>query len=924
MLQFLQWFFNMLFLFVLFVTPYYVLVRRFFSRASKIEAFLYSFVLSSFMKLVFFAFSVIGPINIRYSLLFETSIFVIISMYLAYRGEMWRDFKGNTKKVGIFIACFFLVSCVVYRFSFRYDWDSNEVYLAYARDYYEKDRLIGFSPEISNYLSVPPLTSIIYAWIFCMTGLNDLNTFFLPVAVFMASVLGIYAISRKHLRIDKKLVLFVTAINPAILASLIAAPRYADILFSMLCIVFLILLLNQENVPNYKMAILLILTLATAIYCKVFAFALYFLILILIVPRLRFSHNKFKYVILPLIWAPFIYVSTFVTTVSNITVPGGTLTSFQIGVVIFLSLLSVAYFFIVKGHTTNIQGTTGKKTRLSYFTSMFILLILLSLPYFYYEYSLSGTIFFPYVKGPAMSASQDLVLQTSKEFGRVESTPISVLYLFGSPGIWIFLPFFFFAVFSSAHRILNNKTRKKDLFTFQILAFSLLFLLMDYSVHVAVRTRHQILFFVLYQIICISGFSELLGKLGCARASIKSWAFVYATLFSVDTLFNFTRIHPDLPSYVSFSFLPTFGMEIAIAIALISFLVLNSKLPQGIDREIPVGWIRKISASLRRHFVKVGCLAILFISLLASTPSIVTYWESSFGYIYSFEQVQMMEALQSLPTGKVFTFCAVGEYYYGMHPSFDICNTESLSLIYPAYTQNLTVFINKLVDLNITYVLLPSDKNYYWPWFESFVKRIPVLNIFKSSILFPLVQHLDKACFDIKFFNMTALPKFLVTPQLLDAKAVGEFTVSNLVGDKPLDHWLYVGRSQTVTFSFTIFLPKGYDLMDISVDANAVFYFQNDTVIRQNIILECTTQKDLEHLFTITTNITGVDVEGLHWYTVQIPKVTLNLSCENSNKCSLVLVSNIEKPLTIWYTPSTNEWSLEEGTYPFCELFVKK
>ena len=920
MLEFLQWSSTMLFLFVAFIGPYYVLVRRFFSRVSKIEAFLYGFVLSSFMKLVFFAISVMGFINIQYSLLIETLIFAAISVYIAYQKKMWRELEGNIRKVSIFLACFLLLSCFVFFFSVRYGWDSDEVYLAYAKVYYEENRLVGFSPEISNYLSVQPLTSIIYTWIFCLTGLHDLNTFFLPIVAFVANVLGIYTMSRKYLKIDGKLVLIVTAMNLALVASLISVPRYADLFFSALSIIFFNLLLSgQEKAPNYGICILLTLTLTTAIYCKVLAFGLYFLILLLIVPKLRFSYNKFKYAVLPLIWVPFLYISTFVMPVSNITVPEVGQSFFQISVIIFLSLLSIAYIFIVKSSAANTKRKSKTKVKVRHFIVFFILLVLLSVPYFYYEYSMSGTIFFPYVKAPSMSASQDLLLQTSKEIGRVESTPISVLYLLVSPGIWLFLPFFFLAVFSSAYRILSNKTKKKDIFTFQVLVFSVLFLLMDYSSNMAVRIRHQIPFFILYQIICILGFSELLDKFGL---STRSWKLVYATLFSAHVLLDFTRIHTELPTSNQALSLATSGAQIIILSVLVLLVILDSKTIRGVKRKFSVEWIRKISSVLRGHWIKAGCLSVLLISLLTSSSSIVTYLESY--SMYANPQKQMMEALQVLPASKIMTFGVAGGYYYRGHQYLGISYVESLSLIYPTYTQNLTAFIRKLIDMNISYVVLPSSKSFFFTeWYESIAKRIPVLNVFKSKTLFPLVQHLDMALFDIRYFNTTALPSFFDTPHLLHAKAAGEFIVPDLIGDEPLDYWPYVGRSQTVTLSFNVFLPKGYDLIDISVDANEAFYFHNDTVIRQNVVLECTTQKDLEDLFTITTNITGVDVEGLHWYTVQIPKVTLILSCETSNKCSLVLVSSSEKPLTLWYTPSTNEWSLEEGTYPFRELFVK-
>lgn len=910
----------MLFLFVVFIGPYYVLARRFFSGASKIEAFLYGFVLSSFMKLVFFAIAVMGFINIQYSFLIETSMFAAISVYIAYKDKMWRELEGNMRKVSIFLVCFLVISSFVFFFSFRYGWDSDEVYLAYAKGYYEENRLVGFSPEISNYLSVPPLTSIVYTWIFCLTGLHNLNTFFLPIVAFITNVLSIFAVSRKHLKIDKKLVLIVTATNLALLASLTAAPRYADLFFSALCIIFFNLLSGQENTRNYRTCILLILTLTTAIYCKVFAFGLYFLILLLIVPMLRFSYNKLKYVILPLIWAPFLYISTFVMPVSNIAIPEVGQSFFQIGVIILLSLLSIVYGFIVKGSSANVKRNPRTKVKIRHFIVLFILLVLPSVPYFYYEYSMSGTIFFPYVKAPSMSASQDLLLQTSKEIGRIESTPISVLYLLASPDIWLFLPFFFLAVFSSAYRILNNETKKKDRFTFQVLAFSLLFLLLDFSFHMAVRTRHQIAFFILYQVICILGFSELLDKFGL---STRPWALVYATLFSVHLLLDSTRIHTELPTHNGPLSLATSGAQIIILSILILLVILDSKTIRSVNRKIPVGWIRKVSSGLRGHWIEVGCLTILLISLLASSSSIVTYLESYSLYVKP--QKQMIDALQALPAGKILTFGVSGVYYYGGHQSLGISYVESLSLIYPTYTQNLTTFIEKLIDMNITYVVLPSSKNFFFTaWFESFAKRIPVLNVFRSKTPFPLVQHLDMALFDIKYFNTTALPLFLDAPHLLHAKAVGEFIVPDLMGDEPLDYWPYAGRSQAVMLSFNVFLPKGYDLMDISVDANAVFYFQNDTAIRQDMILEYVTQKDADGLFTITTNITGVNVEGLHWYTVQIPKITLTLSCEASNKCSLVLVSNIEKPLTLWYTPSTSEWSFEEDTYPFRELFAEE
>lgn len=908
----------MLFLLAAFIGPYYVLVRRFFSRVSKIEAFLYGFALSSFMKLVFFAISVTGFISIQYSLLIEALIFVPISVYIAFQKKMWRDFKGNFRRVGIFFVCFLLLSCVVFFFSLRYGWDSDEVYLAYAKLYYEKNRLAGFSPEISNYLSVPPLTSIIYTWVFCLTGLNDLNTFFLPIVAFIANVLGVYTMSRKHLKIDGKLVLIVTVMNLALVASLISAPRYADLFFSALSIIFFNLLSGQEKVPNYGICILLTLTLTAAIYCKVFSFGLYFLILLLIVPMLRFSHDKFKYAVLPLIWVPFLYISSSVMPVSNIAVPEVDQSFFQITVIIFLSLLSIAYAFIMKSSAANAKRSKTR-VKIRHFIVFSILLALPSVLYFYYEYSMSGTIFFPYVKGPSMSASQDLLLQTSKEIGRVESTPISVLYLLVSPCIWLFLPFFFIAVFSSAYKILNNKTKKKDRFTFQVLAFSLLFLLMDYSSNMAVRTRHQIPFFILYQIICILGFSELLDKLG---SSTRSWASVYATLFSAHVLLDFTRIHTELPTNNRPLSLATSGAQIIILSVLISLVILDSKTIRDVKRKISVGWIRKISLGLRGHWIKAGCLAVLLISLLASSSSIVTYLESC--SLYAKPQNQMMEALQALPAGKIMTFGVEGGYYYGGHQSFGISYVESLSLMYPTYTQNLTAFIGKLIDMNITYVVLPSSKNsFFTAWYESLAKRIPVLNVFKSKTLFPLIEQLNMALFDIRYFNTTALPSFFGTPHLLHAKVAGEFILPDLIGDEPLDYWPYAGRSQAVTLCFNVFLPKGYNLIDVNVNANKAFYFHNDTVIRQNMILEYTTQKDSIDLLTIYLNITGIAAEGLHWYTIQIPNVTLNLSCENSDKCSLLLVSSGEKPLTLWYTPSTNEWSLEKGTYPFRELFVK-
>lgn len=908
----------MLFLLAVFMGPYYVLARRFFRSASRVEAFLYGFVLSCFVKLVFFVLSISGFAAFRHTLLIETLLCVMISVYITYREKMWREFVDNIREIGVFFVCFILLSCVVFFFSFRFGWDSDEFYLAYSKLYYEENRLVGFSPEISNYLSIPPLTSIIYAWTFCITGPSDLSTFFLPIVAFIVNVLGVYALSRKYLNTLSKPVLIVTAMNLALVASLILVPRYADLLFSALCIILFNLISSQKSLSDRRMWILLIFILTIAISCKVFAFGLYFFILLLLVQVTKFSHNALKYAILPIVWVPFLYISTLVMPISNISVQEGTQGFFQMTVVIFLSLLSLAYFFIVRISAGSITKTGGTRVKIHHSILLVILLVLPSIPYFFYEYSLSGTFFFPYVKASSMSVSQDLLLQTSKEIGRVESTPISVLYLLASPCIWPFLPFFFFEIFAGAYRILKNETQEKDILVFQILVFCLLFLLMDLSFHMAVRIRHQIPIFLLYQLVSVLGFFELLGRFGL---STRSRALAYVTFFSSHVLFDFTRFHIELPTHVEPLSLPMSAMQIVTLFVLVLLVTLSSKPLRAVNMGISMGRIHKILSGPLKRFFEISCLIILIISLSVSSSSIIDYWEDY--YPLTQPQRQMMEALRTLPDSNILTFGVSGGYYHGGHQTLGIHYVESLSLIYPMHTQDLATFVEKLIDMNLVYVVLPSGKNFFFTaWYESFAKRIPVFNVFRSRTVFPLTQHLDLALFDIIYFNTTALPQFLDEPHFIHAKAAGEFVVPDLIGDEPLEYWHYAGRSQTVSLSFNLFLPEGYDLADVSISAGEAFYFHNDTLIRRKTVLDYAYQKDTIDLLTISMNLTGIRADGLRWHSISIENVTVSLSCATSHDCALVLVTSSEKPLTLWYTSSTNEWSLEEGTYRFRELVV--
>lgn len=237
-------------LIALFMVPYFVIVRKFFSGVSGYRQIIYAFILSQGMKLLMFAISAMTHVLLGYFFVIESVAIVIVAAVLVVRERKRIDFlKGLTiSKLLLAAIVILIIWGFLYRFSDRYEWDAVEFYLPYAKLYITENRLAGYSPEISNYLSLPFLQPIIFSWTFTFFGVSDNASLFVP----LLNTLMLAIVTREiAINFIKKEFIWVamglSVVNILVWRCLFSIPRYIDLPYAVLVLIFFLTMFGKKS-----------------------------------------------------------------------------------------------------------------------------------------------------------------------------------------------------------------------------------------------------------------------------------------------------------------------------------------------------------------------------------------------------------------------------------------------------------------------------------------------------------------------------------------------------------------------------------------------------------------------------------------------------------------------------------------------------
>ncbi|MCP8321418.1 MAG: hypothetical protein H3Z52_10845 [archaeon] len=269
-------------------------------------------------------------------------------------------------------------------------------------------------------------------------------------------------------------------------------------------------------------------------------------------------------------------------------------------------------------------------------------------------------------------------------------------------------------------------------------------------------------------------------------------------------------------------------------------------------------------------------------------------------------QYEIQEILSKLPEERVITFAVMGEYYYASVLPLDLAQAESLSLIYPRYTNSISDFIIKLKELNIEYSFLPED-GWLAPWFMRIVKDVPVMQLLLSENFFPIVERSDASGYNLRHFNNNVT---FDAPMLITIFAQGERTV--VINDRyELERWINLGTSESLTIDISFITPN--ELQSIESLYLEGQYIVGSHVENLTSNPPYTLSEHVEGLYTLSITFTGSKIEENQ--IIKISEIVITLKDVEGRDFILRLVSNYDKPLAFWYVPSVNKWGLEQGTF---------
>ncbi len=897
---FLIGYFAILGLLVLFIIPYYFIVRRFFPEVSIYRQIIFAFILSQGVKLILFGTSALTQIPFTYLSIGESIMATILTIALIYCDKKsLLLMKGvNKEKIVLVLILILVIWSFLYRFSNRYEWDAIEFYLPYAKLYVTENKLIGFSADIFNYLYLPPLQPTIIAWVFSLAGVQDDLSFFLPLINILILALATYEIAKKFLKQEFVwLATALSALSILMMSYITLIPRYVDLPFGVLILVFFLALFGSPQTMDGRYLILSLFILSEAIFTKVSFFSLYLLIALLFIPffwpRLANLANIGTWV-----WA--LFVVYFIFPMSNIAIAKENLPIQQIVVILFLFSLTILQKITLKFYT-------NKPT--SFKIKFYVILLLIPmLFYLFYVYSSSGQLLYPILRTESMNSAISLLTNASVASGRIESNPLSILYLISSPMVGPFLPFFIVYLVILGQSVYRRKVGEKELFALQLLFLMLLLILFDYATFGTISNRRHIATYVMYQMFCIAGFASMI-KTSNKKLLISS--IIYFAISLIFSIWKIGELRLDI-QYTPLSLVK--GLELRyvdVPILLVNGAIFLTTLicyaysrprnhPLDLEFEKTKSDQKKIKIAKTRLFITAGLILLIAFSFFQSPIISLNDWTKNES------QHEILEVLLKLPKKTVLTFGIIGEYYYADTRSIDISNVESLNLIYPDYTGSISDFINRLKDLDVQYAIIP-DNNWATPWFLGIVNDTPAMQILLSDRFFPIIERLNKSKYTLRQLNDNLTIK---SPTLITIIAQGE-KLAQMEGNYTLRDWISLGSSENLTLNINFITPtKILSVKSIRMEGQ---YIIGDTVESLNIVPLYTLTERIEGFYTLSISLKSIQIEEN-----QITKISeINVELQNieGEDSTLRLISDHVNPLAIWYITSKNEWALEQGTF---------
>lgn len=894
---FLVGYFTILGLLALFIIPYYIIVRRFFPEVSIYKKIIFAFILSQGVKLALFGTSVVTQVPLRYLFIGESMMITILTIILIYCDKNFlSSVRGISKEKIVFVLISILIIWFfLYRFSNRYEWDAIEFYLPYAKLYVTENKLIGFSEEISNYLYLPPLQPTVIAWVFSLAGVNDDLSFFLPLINMLMLALVTYEIAKKFLKQEFFwLATALSVFNILMIRYISSMPRYVDLPFAVLTLVFFLALFGSPQTLDRKHLILSFFILSEAVFTKISFFSLYLLIALLLIPLFW---PRFASLANVATWVWALFVIYFIFPTSNIAIASENLPIQQVVVLLLLFSLTIL-------HKIALRFYKNKSPPFKVILYAILLLIPI-LSYLFYLYSSTGQPLYLIMKTDSISSAVNLLVDASVRSGRIESNPLSILYFMSSPMIGPFLPFFILYLVILGRRVYKGKIGEKDLFALQLLFLMLLLILFDYTTFGTISNRRHISTYIIYQMFCIAGFSSLI------KASHKKLLISSLIYFIINLLFSIWKIDQlnlDLQytplSLVKGLDLKYFDLSLlfingAVFVAiLIYYAYSRSKNHLGLEFEKKKSKDKKTRITKIRLGISANLILLLVFSLFQMIP--LNDWTRN-----TYQQ-EILETLSELPKKKVLTVGLCGEYYYAETRSLDIFQVEGLNLIYPEYANSISSLICRLKELDVQYAIVP-DNNWATPWFLEIVNDAPAMQILISEKFFPLIKNLNVSKYTLRRLNDNLT---IESPTLITIIAQGE-QLMQIDGKHALRDWISLGSSEDLTLNINFITP--IEILSVKSIRLKGQYIVGNIVENITIVPSYTLSERIEAFYTLSVVLTGSKTEENQ--IIKISEINIELQNIEGDTSTLRLVSNHDKPLAIWYIPINNVWVLEQGTF---------
>lgn len=620
------------------------------------------------------------------------------------------------------------------------------------------------------------------------------------------------------------------------------------------------------------------------------------------------------------IWGGAFFLTEFVLPKTNIVIAKEDLLVLQATVIALLAIMTILHRIILK--------FIERKTP-SLKSVLFILLFSIpALAHFGYEWTIAGQPLFPFVKTSAMNPATSLLSSTSAAIGRIESYPLSIIYLIVSSVTGIFLPFFAVYMLSLRRKIIKREVRDKEIFVLKLLLFAVVLIIGDYTIFGSISPRRQIASFVVYQLICIAGFS-LLAKASNVKAKIGS--FIYLIINLIYLIWRFGQIDLDT-NYARLAFdLPLLVIN-GIIFLIIYYMYSKSEHPPSesiqedekpleLQLNLVIPKFSKLSETAtnkRSQTSRKLCIRVKpsRIIIVASTIWLLMVLMIQFPTMQAFlnfndwtkneTQSQMISFFTNHSGSKVLTFGLVGEYYQGDVYSIDLVYVESLSLLYPEYTSSVSKFVNRLKELDVQYIAIPRD---HWlaPWFNEMISRVPAFQLLYSDTLFPLVGQLEIG-YDIRQFRGD-IP---FDVPIMTNSFIRASESKQIDGNTTFKRWISAGYSENLNVQISFIAPS-------KIQSVKSFYLEGSYVVgghKENLTSSMSHElvEKLEGFYTFSFTLTGnrkLDENQIF----QISTIKLGFEDSNNATQTLKLVSSYWKPLAIWYSPDKNEWSLQQETF---------